>query len=427
MDHDSFRINDSTNILNSSLFEAGNVVNGIVKMEPLDNRSSSKDGSYENNDDDKGHKGTAGLRWTSQWRRWNRQSCQLLMASWWSNPIVKKLIIMMGSFMMFVGLASIKSTTGALVDPNLIKRFLNWVYTHPQIGFLTYIGVYALTVVLLLPGTPLTLGGGYIFTALYGWKAGLTVATMSATVGSALGAMSCFLLGRYLMRERVRAWSRRYPLFDAIDLAISEKGLRIMAMLYLTPILPLGPVSYMCGTTSMSLPAFVLAKVASIPLMSLYVFIGASTGKIVVGHHQQSAEGGATSSLDQGEEEGGVEVHMDGEEQLFLMVLGIVLSITSIACISNYVKKELYEIFEKQKQQQGEKDGRSHDIELATSTSCMEEMSNSNGIAAATTVMGQTKRSKIYRRAPLTGNSLDGCLSSETDAESGIVLGRKDY
>jgi uncharacterized membrane protein YdjX (TVP38/TMEM64 family) len=130
------------------------------------------------------------------------------------------MIVMLGSLMMFVGLASLKSTTGALVDPKLIKSFLNWVYTHPQIGFFTYIGVYALTVVLLLPGTPLTLGGGYIFTALYGWKAGLTVATMCATVGSALGAMSCFLLGRYLMRERVRAWSRRYPLFDAIDLGM---------------------------------------------------------------------------------------------------------------------------------------------------------------------------------------------------------------
>ena len=68
--------------------------------------------------------------------------------------------------------------------------------------------------------------------------------------------------------------------------------------------------------------------------------------KIVVSHHQQNTEGDTTSSSDLGEEEGGVEVHIDGEEKLFLMVLGIVLSITSIACISNYVKKELYEVSE---------------------------------------------------------------------------------
>eukprot|EP00978_Attheya_sp_CCMP212_P033531 scaffold135633_cov49-Attheya_sp.AAC.1 len=65
---DSFRMNDITNILNSSLFEAGNAVNGIVKMEPPENCSSNKDGSYENNDGEKGHKGTSGSRWTSQWR-----------------------------------------------------------------------------------------------------------------------------------------------------------------------------------------------------------------------------------------------------------------------------------------------------------------------------------------------------------------------
>ena len=57
----------------------------------------------------------------------------------------------------------------------------------------------------------------------------------------------------------------------------------------------------------------------------------------------------------------------------------------------------------------------------------MEELSNSNGTAAATTVMGQTKKSKIHRRAPLTGNSLDSGLSSETDTEAGIALGRKAH
>ena len=59
-----------------------------------------------------------------------------------------------------------------------------------------------------------------------------------------------------------------------LTVAVAENGLRIMAMLYLTPVLPLGPVSYMVGTTSMRLSRFVMAKVASLPLMMLYVFIG---------------------------------------------------------------------------------------------------------------------------------------------------------
>ena len=50
-----------------------------------------------------------------------------------------------------------------------------------------------------------------------------------------------------------------------------------MAMLYLTPILPLGPVSYMC----VALSSFVIAKIASLPFMLLYAFIGASTGALL--------------------------------------------------------------------------------------------------------------------------------------------------
>jgi len=43
------------------------------------------------------------------------------------------------------------------------------------------------------------------------------VGTVVSVLGSGIGAVMCFLLGRYLMRERVRKWIRKYPLFDAID------------------------------------------------------------------------------------------------------------------------------------------------------------------------------------------------------------------
>ena len=58
---------------------------------------------------------------------------------------------------------------------------------------------------------------------------------------------------------------------------MSENSFRIVCLLYLTPVLPLGPVSYMFGTTSMPLSRFAAAKIAAVPLMMLYTFIGAST------------------------------------------------------------------------------------------------------------------------------------------------------
>ena len=105
------------------------------------------------------------------------------------------------------------------VEPKvpLAQQLLLYVQNHPQEGLLAYIFVYALFIVLLLPGTPLTLGGGYVFTQRYGWLAGIGFGSMFSMVGSLLGSCAAFCLGRFWMRERVRKWIRNYPLFEAID------------------------------------------------------------------------------------------------------------------------------------------------------------------------------------------------------------------
>ena len=104
-----------------------------------------------------------------------------------------------------------------------------------------------------------------------------------------------------------------------------------MAMLYLTPILPLGPISYMCGTTSMSLSSFIIAKIAALPLMLLYVFIGASTGALIGKDSSQTAD----------------EVHrIEGNQTL--IISGILLSFVMIAFITHYIKKELNTILDRQ-------------------------------------------------------------------------------
>ena len=198
------------------------------------------------------------------------------------------------------------------------------------------------SVVCMIPiGTPLTLGCGYIYKGAYGWQLGVLIATAVSMIGSALGAVICFLLGRYLMRDTVKKWIRKYPIFDAIDIAAAEHGLRIMAMLYLTPILPLGPVSYMCGTTSLKLSHFILAKIAALPLMMLYVLIGASTGTLI-------GTGGTTTTGDNTTE---VSTTESIENNRTLIISGILLSFASIAGITHYIKKELNQILERQKRE----------------------------------------------------------------------------
>ena len=80
----------------------------------------------------------------------------------------------------------------------------------------------------------------------------------------------------------------------------------------------------------MALSHFALAKVASLPIMMLYVFIGASAGALV-----------AASSRDAGHLE---ENAHKLEENPVLILSGVVISVVMISTISYTVKKELFKV-----------------------------------------------------------------------------------
>ena len=137
-----------------------------------------------------------------------------------SLPSGKKVVstFMMAFIAVIVWDAMWTPTEQRWIRPDFSDNFLRWVQLHPAKGLLAFLIVIAVGVIFMIPiGTPLTCGCGYIYKGAYGWKAGLTIATAVSMGGSALGAVICFLLGRYLMRDQVRQWIRKYPLFTAID------------------------------------------------------------------------------------------------------------------------------------------------------------------------------------------------------------------
>lgn len=277
---------------------------------------------------------------------------------------------MISLFVLLVWDCLFSAPENSILKPHFSQKFLMWVQANPAAGLIWILLFMSVAVIFMIPiGTPLTLGCGYIYKGAYGWKLGVLIATFVSMLGSALGAICCFLMGRYLMRDTVRKWIRNYPLFDAIDTATSEHGLRIMAMLYLTPILPLGPVSYMCGTTSMALSHFVIAKVAALPLMMLYVFIGASTGTLISTKRKDDAVAGGISE----------EQVKSIEENRTLILSGILLSAVSIAVITHYIRQELNTILERQKRHQDGGGG----VEGV-------DGENDNGDATATVELGKT-------------------------------------
>jgi len=235
--------------------------------------------------------------------------------------------------------------------PSLLQDFFTWMEEHPAKGIIAYTFIYPIFMVLLVPSSPLVLGAGFIFKTLFGWVYGVILCSLVTLFGSLLGSIFCFLLGRYWIRETVRRWSRKYPLFDAIDAAVSDNGFKIMCYLYLTPVLPLALASYVIGTTSMPIKPFSLAKIAALPNTALHVYVGAATGTLFT----HSSKGDGSDRFE--------EVSLSPQ----VMIMGIIVSIISVTLIGMKIKVELQKVLDEQKGKEKD-DGSDSDNDTEKST-----------------------------------------------------------
>jgi len=149
-----------------------------------------------------------------------------------------------------------------------LGRLNEWVSGMGMAGVLVYAVIYAVAAVLFVPGSVLTLGAGFIF----GLAWGIVAVWFAATVAAAVA----FLIARYLAREKVSAWARKNPRFEAIDDAIGRQGWKIVALLRLSPLVPFSLSNYLYGLTAIRFWPYVLASwLAMFPGTVLYVYLGA--------------------------------------------------------------------------------------------------------------------------------------------------------
>ncbi len=148
-----------------------------------------------------------------------------------------------------------------------IAEFNHLVADLGAAGVLVFIAVFAVAMVLFVPGTFFALGAGFAF--------GLGWGMFAAVSGATLGATAAFLIARYAARDWVRGWTRERRRLKALDRAVARKGWRVVALLRLSPVFPFPVLNYVLGLTGVRLVSYVAATAAGIlPGTFLYVAIG---------------------------------------------------------------------------------------------------------------------------------------------------------
>jgi uncharacterized membrane protein YdjX (TVP38/TMEM64 family) len=172
-----------------------------------------------------------------------------------------------------------------MLGRDTLASFLDWVHGIGPWGAVLFAAAYVPAAVLLVPGSLLTLGAGFVF--------GLAKGTAIVSLGSTAGAAAAFVVGRSLAHDWVIRRMADRPKLAAIGHAVESEGFKVVLLTRLSPVLPFNLLNYAFGLTGVPLRTYVLASwIGMLPGTIMYVYLGSaanSLAALLAGETPQSA------------------------------------------------------------------------------------------------------------------------------------------
>lgn len=128
-----------------------------------------------------------------------------------------------------------------------------------------FMGIYAMATIFFLPGSIMTLAGGFIFGPVWG-----TVFNLS---GAVVGATIAFWFARFIGADWIKAKTRKRLtwLLEGIE----QSGWRFVAVVRLIPAIPFNLLNYALGLTPIKTVPYVLASAFfMLPGCFAYTYLG---------------------------------------------------------------------------------------------------------------------------------------------------------
>ncbi len=128
-----------------------------------------------------------------------------------------------------------------------------------------FIGVYTMATVLFLPGSVLTLAGGFIFGPYLGYAYSMS--------GAMIGCMLAFGLSRWVAHDFVT--KKVGGKLKVLNDGVAKEGWKFVAVMRLIPALPFNLLNYALGLTKVSFTGYALASLIFMsPGCFAYTYLG---------------------------------------------------------------------------------------------------------------------------------------------------------
>jgi len=146
-----------------------------------------------------------------------------------------------------------------------------WFQELGFIGYATFILIYIIAAVFMLPAAPLTIIAGITFGSVLG--------ALLALTGATLGAIVAFIIAKFVARDAIVNKFQGNAFFEKIERGAEENGVSFLILTRLVPIFPYNIQNYAYGITSIKTVTFgVVSLITMAPGAFIYAFMA---GEIV--------------------------------------------------------------------------------------------------------------------------------------------------
>ena len=112
-------------------------------------------------------------------------------------------------------------------------------FFNTGIGIFSFVCIYILIVLLILPASWLSLLSGF----LYGTYLGSIIVFIAASIGASVA----FFLSKTFFAKKLNTLLKRYPKLSVIEKVVEKGGLKLIFLTRLSPIFPFSILNYFYG------------------------------------------------------------------------------------------------------------------------------------------------------------------------------------
>lgn len=136
---------------------------------------------------------------------------------------------------------------------------------------------------LMLPSAAVFALTGVVFPTVFGKVLGIIVGIVSCMIGTYLGCLSAYPLGRTLLKPYAEKKIKEIQFLAIANRIIAEEGWKFAFLMRLSPFCPIEPLNYACVVTEMSFADYALSCLGTQPVIAFLVYLASTAADFASG------------------------------------------------------------------------------------------------------------------------------------------------